>query len=257
MERAKAIAEAFVNKRPYYDGEFIVVHESTEDYTKSAIGVYVATAIDIIKMRPVLYMRQNHYPNAEYSVEVVIDHGHVDPSKIIRIFNAVFERIKSTIGVEIRAVDAGGAVGIAIKGYKYLFREHDRLTSIVKRNGVRIMGYFKRFAPFTVCRECIEVADRIMEIQSELKEKSDDLDHIWYRHHDTLCRLGINTVKVRKIARMGLRMAESNVVVDGVGVYLGYDSPRALLSRYEKINREVSELLDEIKFRLALNKLLS
>jgi hypothetical protein len=258
MADPELIAEAFVNKEPYYDGEFIVVHNISGYYTTSVIGkVSFSISRDVIIMWPVLSVDQYNDPRAEYRVVVMINPNHANPSQLIGVLNAVFERIKSTIGVEIRAVDAGSAVGVAIKGYKYLFREHHMLKDIVKMRGVRIMGYLKRFAPFSACRECIEVAERIREIQGELKEKSEELYDMWYHHYEVLVRLGIDPDRVRDLAHKGLRMAESDIVVDRVGIYLGSDSPRALLSRYEKTAREVSELLDRIKTTLALEKLLS
>jgi hypothetical protein len=256
MVDPKLIAEAFVSKRPYSDEEFVVVHEVTKYEVTSAIGVDVSIG-DVIKMRPVLYVRQLNDPCIKYRVVVVVDPRHRNPGLLIRVLNAVFERIEDAIGVEMRAVDAGGAVGIAVKGYKYLFREHGVLTNILNRGGVRVMGYAKRFAPFSVCSECVEVAERIKELQRELEGKGEELDRICYYHDEVLDRLGVNTVRARDVARRALRMARSNVVVDGVGLYLGSDSPRALLSRYEKAAREVSELLERIKTALALEMLLS
>jgi hypothetical protein len=257
MADPELIVEAFINKEPYYDGEFIVVHEIGGYYTRSVIGASFSVGRDVVMIRPVLSVDKYNDLDAEYRVIVMINPQHANPGELIGVLNAVFERIKGTIGVEIRAVDAGGAVGVAIKGYKYLFREHHVLRDIVKRNGVRIMGYLKRFAPFSVCRECIEVAERIREIQSELKEKGEELHDIWYHHYEVLGRLGIGPARVRDLALRAERMAESNVVVDRVGIYLGSDSPRALLSRYENTAREVSEMLDRVKTALALEKLLS
>ena len=257
MADPELIAKAFINKEPYYDGEFIVVHEIGGYYATSVIGASFSIGRNVVMIWPVLSVNQYNNPSAEYRVVVMINPKHANPGKLIGVLNAVFERIKSTIGVEIRAVDVGGAVGVAIKGYKYLFREHHVLRDIVKRNGVRIMGYLKRFAPFSVCRECVEIAERIKEIQSELKERSKELDDIWYHYYEVLDRLGISRIKVHDLARRASRMAKSNVVVDRVGMYLGSDSPRALLNRYEKTAREVSEILDRVKTALALEKLLS
>jgi hypothetical protein len=246
------IAEAFINKRPYYDGKYLVTHYSDYFEDKSAVCVDVKTGIGWLYGRPILYVSVARVDVREGAIVVYVDPRSTS-GEGVEVLDAVLRRLKDLIGVEMRAVRIGNRTGVAVNGFKYVFLEHHVMTKVLDRGGVRIVGYVKRFAPFSVCRECVEVAERIKELSEELKWKSKELIDIVR----SLVITGFNPVRVRELALRALRMAESNVVVDGVGLYIGSDSPRALLSRYEKAAREVSELLDDIKTKIALEKLLS
>ena len=253
------IAEAFINKQPYYDGKYIVVHRDRFFDAVSVIGVDVDATMDRVFGRPILYMAVPRESSEDRSVLVIIDPRNVED---VEVFNAVFKRLKDIIGVEMSAVKMAGRVGIAIKGFKYVFMEHYVMTKMIDRRGVRILGYVKRFAPFNSCHECLDISERIKELQSRLIYESNELSDIIIRVdsmklREILAETGLNLYQVRETLRRAESMARRDIVIDGVGIYIGSDSPRALLSRYKSTLNEISEIVAKIKEEIVFEKLLS
>jgi hypothetical protein len=253
------IAEAFINKQPYYDGKYIVAHRDHFFDAVSVIGVDVDADMDRFFGRPILYMAVPRESSEGRSILVTIDPRGVED---VEVFNAVFKRLKDIIGVEMSAVKMADRVGIAIKGFKYVFMEHYVMTKMIDRRGVRILGYVKRFAPLNSCHECVDISERIKELQNrlnyEVRELKDILYHLDLRKlREIFAKTGLSPHQVREILSWAESMARRDIVIDGVGIYIGSDNPRTLLSRYKNMLNKISEIVAKIKEEIVFEKLLS
>jgi hypothetical protein len=256
MVDPELIAEAFINRVPYYDGEYIVVHRAHFCSVESAIGVDVDVGSHCIYGREILHVTVRQ----DGEVTVMVDPRWV---KHVEVLDAALRRLSDIIGVEMRAVRlADDIVSVVVRGFKYVFVPNHAVSTITRRGSVRVYGYVRRFAPFSRCPECVEIAERIKEVQRELDYKRRELEDIMYSlEWEKLCtileRVDVSIRQLRRVLRKAKNLAHRRVVVEGVGINIGPDSPRALLSRYLRALSEIDELVAKIKTELALEKLLS
>lgn len=254
MVNPELIAEAFINRVPYYDGTYIVVHNIGPSSVVSAIGIDMTASLGKVWSHTILFMQVR---NGEISVAI-------DPRWVlhVEVLNAVLRRLRDVIGVEMGTVKLGDMVCVVVKGFKYIFIPHNTVSTIISRGNVCVYGYVRRFAPFSRCPECIEIAERIKEAQRELDYKRRELEEImysleWGKLSTILERAGVSVRKLRMVLHEAEDLARQKVVIEGLGISIGSDSPRALLRRYLRALGEINELVAKIKEEVALEKLLS
>jgi hypothetical protein len=184
-----------------------------------------------------------------------------DVSEGVEILNEVSDYIYDVIGVRITAftIDNDNAMYLDIKGHEYPFREYKRVMTITKMENVWVQGYYKRFALFRDCKQCIEYANRI----AELKRRIDELYNEFLRLYYTLDSEDLENVigsplyrKMKELRYEVHKLINSNIIVN-TGMYIGKRLPIQVLRAYERMAEKLNEMIAKAKELYTLRSLTS
>jgi len=262
MVNAREIAKAFIEGRHYFDGRYLVVKSQyTED---RAIAYIKFVGFDLVETRTFVYISfYRDYLNRE-SVYIFVNHAP-DAYEAVEIINEISDYIHSVAGVKITAftIDNDNALFLAVKGYKYPFREYKNEMTILKKErsseSILVKGYYRRFALFRDCKACIEYAERIKEYETRIENLYNELIE-WYSRLDYEQLLQLFNESPRRVLKT-LKytihtLINRGTIVENIGIYLD-KTPKSTYQQYERLYNKLLELVNKAKELYTLQTLLT
>jgi hypothetical protein len=258
------IAKAFVEGTRHYDPPFIVIHYDDFDNWKcSVMGSELRVDISDGIVGLVLLEMCTKVEGGSKRYYVLIKPRPAN-AETATVYNAVFKKLESIIGIRMRAEyvsrDVSGAMLIYVSGKKYPFIGvySNRPATLVKRGNVLVKGYARRFAPCSMSNEYAEIYDRLMKLHVKLGDMREELVDSLYRLTEyEFESIGLSERCVRSLIDEIDSVLLLDPIVEGVGIYIGKYTPRSLLSLYERTAKKVEEALTAIKTKIATDMLLS